>query len=106
MRSSAAPPRMPDRSRVPGCNRTRRTRPTAETSLRSRATILFERSLQAQILKPLVISTAFGLMASILLVLLALPCMYMIIGDLGWIENPDGPFGEYSSADDHRERTA
>jgi len=26
-------------------------------------------------------------MASTLLVLLALPCMYMILGDLGWIED-------------------
>ncbi len=59
---------------------------TSTTTIAGLLPILFERSLQAQILKPLVISTAFGLMASTFLVLLALPCMYMILGDLGWIE--------------------
>ena len=59
---------------------------TSSTTIAGLIPILFERSLQAQILKPLVISTAFGLMASTLLVLLALPCFYMILGDLGWIE--------------------
>ncbi len=59
---------------------------TSSTTIAGLLPILFERSLQAQILKPLVISTAFGLMASSLLVLLGLPCMYMILGDLGWIE--------------------
>ncbi len=60
---------------------------TSSTTVAGLLPILFERSLQAQILKPLVISTAFGLMASTLLVLLGLPCMYMILGDLGWIES-------------------
>ncbi|MDT8389949.1 MAG: efflux RND transporter permease subunit [Lentisphaeria bacterium] len=59
---------------------------TSSTTVAGLLPILLERSLQAQILKPLVISTAFGLIASTLLVLLALPCMYMILGDLGWIE--------------------
>jgi multidrug efflux pump subunit AcrB len=59
---------------------------TSSTTIAGLLPILFERSLQAQILKPLVISTAFGLMASTLLVLLVLPCLYMILGDLGWIE--------------------
>ncbi len=59
---------------------------TSSTTIAGLLPILFERSLQAQILKPLVISTAFGLMASTVLVLLGLPCMYMILGDFGWIE--------------------
>jgi multidrug efflux pump subunit AcrB len=59
---------------------------TSSTTIAGLLPILFERSLQAQILKPLVISTAFGLLASTLLVLLVLPCLYMILGDLGWIE--------------------
>ena len=62
---------------------------TSSTTIAGLLPILFERSLQAQILKPLVISTAFGLMASSMLVLLGLPCMYMILGDLGWIESYD-----------------
>jgi hypothetical protein len=49
--------------------------------------LLFEKSLQAQILIPLVISTSFGLMASTTMVLLVIPCMYMILGDLGIVEN-------------------
>ncbi|MDD2598077.1 MAG: hypothetical protein PHO37_02465 [Kiritimatiellae bacterium] len=38
--------------------------------------------------------TAFGLFASTLLVLLLLPCLYMILGDLGWIE----PFDKLADA--------
>jgi multidrug efflux pump subunit AcrB len=75
---------------------------TSSTTIAGLLPILFERSLQAQILKPLVISTAFGLMASTLLVLLGLPCMYMILGDLGWIEPYDkleaGPDSSESGA--------
>lgn len=62
---------------------------TSSTTIAGLLPLLFEGSLQAQILKPLVISTAFGLMASTILVLLGLPCMYMILGDLGWIESYD-----------------
>ena len=59
---------------------------TSSTTIAGLLPILFERSLQAQILKPLVISTAFGLLSSTVLILLILPCFYMILGDLGWIE--------------------
>ena len=62
---------------------------TSSTTIAGLLPILFERSLQAQILKPLVISTVFGLLASTFLVLLVLPCLYMILGDLGWIESGD-----------------
>jgi multidrug efflux pump subunit AcrB len=60
---------------------------TSVTTIAGLLPILLERSLQAQILKPLIISTVFGLMASTLLVLLGLPCMYMILADRGWIES-------------------
>jgi len=50
---------------------------------------LFEKSLQAQILIPLVVSTTFGLMASTAMVLLVIPCMYMIMGDFGLVEKID-----------------
>ncbi|MDZ7700130.1 MAG: efflux RND transporter permease subunit [Deltaproteobacteria bacterium] len=59
---------------------------TSSTTIAGLLPLLFERSLQAQILIPLVISTAFGLMASTVLVLLAVPCMYLILGDLGMVE--------------------
>ncbi len=64
---------------------------TSSTTIAGLLPILAERSLQAQILKPLVTSTAFGLMASTLLVLWGLPCMYAILGDLGLIERIDDP---------------
>jgi hydrophobic/amphiphilic exporter-1 (mainly G- bacteria), HAE1 family len=63
---------------------------TSSTTIAGLLPLLFERSLQAQILIPLVISTSFGLMASTVLVLLAVPCMYLILGDLGMVEKQTG----------------
>jgi multidrug efflux pump subunit AcrB len=60
---------------------------TSTTTIAGLLPLLFEKSLQAQILIPLVISTTFGLMASTVLVLLAIPCMYLILGDWGLVEN-------------------
>jgi multidrug efflux pump subunit AcrB len=45
--------------------------------------LLFERSLQAQVLIPLVVSIVFGLLASTVLVLLVIPCLYVLLSDLG-----------------------
>ncbi len=59
---------------------------TSSTTIAGLLPLLFEKSLQAQILIPLVISTAFGLMASTVLVLLVIPCMYRILGDLALTE--------------------
>ncbi len=59
---------------------------TSFTTIAGLLPLLFEKSLQAQILVPLVISTSFGLMASTTMVLLVIPCMYMILGDLGIVE--------------------
>jgi len=59
---------------------------TSTTTIAGLLPLLFEKSLQAQILIPLVISTTFGLMASTVLVLLAIPCMYLILADLGIVE--------------------
>ena len=63
-----------------------RFRPVLLTSLTTIAgllPLLFERSLQAQVLIPLVVSLAFGLMVSTLLVLLVLPSLYAILHDFG-----------------------
>lgn len=60
---------------------------TSTTTIAGLLPLLFEKSLQAQILIPLVVSTTFGLMASTVLVLLAIPCMYLILGDFGLVEN-------------------
>lgn len=64
---------------------------TSTTTIAGLLPLLFEKSLQAQILIPLVISTAFGLMASTVLVLLAIPCMYLILSDFGVVETIRGP---------------
>lgn len=45
--------------------------------------LMLERSLQAQVLIPLSISIVFGLLASTVLVLLVIPCLYVVLGDLG-----------------------
>jgi multidrug efflux pump subunit AcrB len=59
---------------------------TTFTTIAGLMPLLFEKSLQAQILIPLVISTTFGLMASSTLVLLVIPCMYRILGDFNLVE--------------------
>jgi len=59
---------------------------TSTTTIAGVLPLMLEKSLQAQMLQPLVISTAFGLLASTTMVLLALPCMYLILADLGLVE--------------------
>ena len=57
---------------------------TSLTTIAGLSPLLFERSLQAQVLIPLAISIAFGLLASTALVLLVVPAMYAIFSDFGW----------------------
>ncbi len=45
--------------------------------------LLSETSLQAQILKPLVTSLAFGLVASAVFILFLVPALYKILDDFG-----------------------
>ena len=45
--------------------------------------LLAEGSLQAQVLKPLVISVVFGLLASTVMVLFVVPALYSILADAG-----------------------
>ena len=56
---------------------------TSLTTIAGLLPLLFERSLQAQVLIPLVTSLAFGLLASTVLVLLVVPVCYAILHDLG-----------------------
>jgi len=63
-----------------------RFRPVLLTSLTTIAgllPLLFEKSLQAQVLVPLVTSLAFGLMASTVLVLIVVPTLYAVLNDFG-----------------------
>ncbi len=60
---------------------------TSLTTIAGLLPLLFERSLQAQVLIPLAASIAFGLMASTVLVLMVIPCLYAILGDFGLTSN-------------------
>ena len=72
---------------------------TSLTTIAGLLPLLMERSLQAQVLIPLATSIAFGLMASTVLVLLVIPCLYTILSDLGLVSAvkrggiPDGESG-------------
>jgi hydrophobic/amphiphilic exporter-1 (mainly G- bacteria), HAE1 family len=56
---------------------------TSVTTIAGLLPLLFETSLQAQVLIPLAVSIAFGLMASTILVLLVVPCLYVVLDDFG-----------------------
>ncbi|WP_028116914.1 efflux RND transporter permease subunit [Ferrimonas senticii] len=49
--------------------------------------ILMETSLQAQVVKPLVISIVFGIFTSTVLVVLVIPCAYAVLDDLGLVDH-------------------
>ena len=57
---------------------------TSLTTLMGMLPIMLETSLQALILKPLIASLAFGILASSILVLFLVPAAYLIIEDLGY----------------------
>ncbi|MBA1146891.1 efflux RND transporter permease subunit [Ectothiorhodospiraceae bacterium WFHF3C12] len=56
---------------------------TSLTTILGLFPLLAETSLQAQVLKPLVISVVFGLLVSTVLILLVLPALYSVLDDLG-----------------------
>ncbi|MDM8522293.1 efflux RND transporter permease subunit [Desulfococcaceae bacterium HSG8] len=56
---------------------------TSLTTIAGLTPLLAEKSLQAQILIPLAASIIFGIMASTVLVLVIIPSLYTILGDLG-----------------------
>jgi len=62
---------------------------TSSTTIAGLVPLLFERSLQAQVLVPMVISTVFGLLASTVLILLVIPCIFVILDDLRLIPAPE-----------------
>jgi multidrug efflux pump subunit AcrB len=52
--------------------------------------MLLERTLQAEMMVPMAISLAFGIVFATVITLLLLPCLYMILEDLGiWQANRD-----------------
>jgi len=72
---------------------------TSTTTIAGLLPLLFERSLQAQILVPLVISTVFGLIASTVLVLLVIPCFYTVLGDWGLVSRMEVATGDEVSSE-------
>ncbi len=62
---------------------------TSLTTVAGLLPLLAERSLQAQVLIPLAVSIAFGLMASTVLVLFVVPCLYAIFADMGLVTQPN-----------------
>ena len=54
---------------------------TSLTTIVGLLPLLFETDLQAQVLIPVAVSVAFGIMASTLLVLLVVPCLYGVLSD-------------------------
>lgn len=68
---------------------------TSLTTVLGLTPLLFETSLQAQFLLPLAGSIVFGMIASTLLVLVALPALYAVLDDFGLAGGPvaDGSHG-------------
>ncbi|MFT5879704.1 MAG: HAE1 family hydrophobic/amphiphilic exporter-1 [Moritella sp.] len=59
---------------------------TTATTAAGLTPILLERSIQAQVIIPLVVALIFGLLASTLLIILVLPAFYAILDDFGFTE--------------------
>ena len=72
-----------DAARLASRQRFRAVLLTSLTTIAGLLPMLFERSLQAQVLIPLVTSLVFGLLASTVLVLIMVPAAYSILNDLG-----------------------
>ncbi|QDV63071.1 efflux RND transporter permease subunit [Crateriforma conspicua] len=60
---------------------------TSATTIAGLLPMLFETSRQAQVLIPLAVSVCFGLLASTVLVLIAIPAAYIALADLGLVTN-------------------
>jgi multidrug efflux pump subunit AcrB len=63
---------------------------TTLTTIAGLLPLLFERSLQAQILIPLVTSVVFGLLSATILVIFVIPALYTILGDMHLVAKVEG----------------
>ncbi|HID82118.1 MAG TPA: efflux RND transporter permease subunit [Chromatiales bacterium] len=59
---------------------------TSATTVAGMTPLLFETSMQAQVLVPLVTSLVFGMLTSTLLIMIVLPSLYAIMEDVGFVE--------------------
>ncbi len=62
---------------------------TSITTMAGLIPLMFETSQQAQAMIPIVTSIVFGTLASTVLMLVVIPSMYAILGDLGWYAQGD-----------------
>ncbi|TWT81469.1 Toluene efflux pump membrane transporter TtgB [Planctomycetes bacterium CA13] len=62
---------------------------TSMTTMVGLLPLTLEKSTQAQMLIPVAVSIMFGLFASTILVLIVVPCLYVVLCDLGWIRPVD-----------------
>jgi hydrophobic/amphiphilic exporter-1 (mainly G- bacteria), HAE1 family len=69
---------------------------TTATTIAGLVPLLFETSVQAQVLVPLVTSLAFGLAAATVLVLLLVPALYVILDDVKSLQPLSGDEGRVS----------
>ena len=67
---------------------------TSLTTIAGLLPLLAERSLQAQVLIPLAVSIASGLLMSTVLVLFVIPCLYAILNDFGLTAPPKNEAAE------------
>ena len=74
---------VPEAAKLASRERFRAVLLTSLTTVAGLLPLLFERSLQAQVLIPLVTSIVFGLLASTVLVLLVVPALFSILDDFG-----------------------
>ena len=58
---------------------------TSATTIAGMIPLLLETSTQAQVLQPLVVSIVFGMISSTMLILLVLPCLYMLLKDFNLV---------------------
>jgi multidrug efflux pump subunit AcrB len=70
-----------DAARIAGAARFRPIILTSLTTFVGLLPILFERSLQAQFLKPMAISIGFGVLFATLITLLLIPVLYLVLED-------------------------
>ncbi len=61
---------------------------TSATTIAGLLPLIVEKSLQAQVLIPLAVSIAFGLLFATILVLVFIPCLTGIFYDFGWVRFP------------------
>ena len=69
-------------ARLAGMARFRAIMLTSLTTFVGLLPILFERSLQAQFLKPMAIAIGFGVLFATFITLLMVPCLYLVLEDL------------------------